>query len=452
VKSINKIIIMNFSELNLSKQLLNALEELELTSPTPIQEKVFSTVMAGKDVCAIAQTGTGKTFAYLLPLLRQFKFSKEKDPQFMIIVPTRELVTQVVEEIEKLTKYMSVVTVGVFGGVNLKPQAAAVREGLDILVGTPGRIVDLLSTGTLKPKTIKKLVIDEFDEMLNLGFRSQLKHIFDRLPEKRQNLMFSATLNHEVEQLIEDYFNDLVRIEATPVGTPLDNISQSYYEVPNFYTKINFLESLLAENRDMSKVLVFVSTKHLADLVFEAISNVFLNDVQVIHSNKAQNHRFAAVEDFHTGKCRILIATDIIARGLDVAEVTHVINFDLPNAPENYIHRIGRTGRVERKGIAISFVTEREMEYLEAIEQLMNYEIPLLTLPENLEISTKVLAEELPKVATKNIQVKLPPKEDVGPAFHEKSAKNSKVNVRRNHAAEMKKKYGRSYEKRGKNN
>jgi ATP-dependent RNA helicase RhlE len=438
---------MTFSELNLNRQLLNALEDLGLTTPTAIQEKVFSTVMSGKDVCGIAQTGTGKTFAYLLPCLRQFVFTKEKNPQFLILVPTRELVVQVLEEVQKLTKYMSVRAVGVYGGVNLRPQSAEVVAGVDLLVGTPGRIVDLLSTGVLKPKSIKKLVIDEFDEMLNLGFRAQLKNIFDRLPERRQNLMFSATLNQDVEVLIKAYFNDLERIEATPVGTPLENISQSYYDILNFSTKINFLKLLFDENPDMNKVLVFVSTKHLADLVFENLENIYGESIKVIHSNKAQNHRFGAVNDFESGKCRILVATDVIARGLDVAEVSHVINFDLPSIPESYVHRIGRTGRVEKKGVAISFVIEREKEFLVEIEKLMNYEVPRMDLPENLEISTQMLLDEIPKVYTKATEVKAPKKEGVGPAFHEKSEKNSKVNVRRSHAAEMKIKYGRSYKK-----
>lgn len=438
---------MTFSELNLNRQLLNALEDLGLDTPTAIQEKVYSVVMSGKDVCGIAQTGTGKTFAYLLPCLRQFQFSKIKNPQILIIVPTRELVVQVLEEIQKLTKYMSVVSAGVYGGVNLRPQSAEVAAGVDVLVGTPGRLVDLLATGVLKPKFIKKLVIDEFDEMLNLGFRAQLKNVFDRLPERRQNLLFSATLNQDVEVLIEAYFNDLERIEATPVGTPLENISQSYYEVLNFNTKVNLLKLLFNENPEMNKVLVFVSTKHLADLVFEQLENVFGESIKVIHSNKAQNHRFAAVDDFESGKCRILVATDVIARGLDVAEVSHVINFDLPAVPESYVHRIGRTGRVGRKGIAISFMIEREKEFLVEIEKLMNYSVPKIELPENLEITTQMLLDELPKEYTKAIEVKAPKREGAGEAFHEKSEKNSKVNVRRSHSAEMKIKYGRQYKK-----
>lgn len=438
---------MTFSELNLNKPLVNALDELGLVTPTAIQENVFSVVMSGKDVCGIAQTGTGKTYAYLLPCLRQFNFSKEKNPQILIIVPTRELVTQVVDEVKKLGKYMSLIVVGVFGGVNLKPQAAEVAKGVDVLVGTPGRLVDLLFSGVVKTKSIKKVVIDEFDEMLNLGFRTQLTNIFDKLPVKRQNLLFSATINQDVEALISTYFADLVRVEATPVGTPLENISQSYFEVPNFYTKINFLNMLLNEQAEMNKVLVFVSTKELADRVHKQLTGTFGTAIKVIHSNKSQNYRFGAVDDFQTGVCRVLIATDVIARGLDVSEVTHVINFDLPDAPQTYIHRIGRTGRIERKGIAISFVSKKEHLYLEEIEKLMNVAIPKVALPENLEISDKLLPEELPKIKNKNIETKKGIGEGVGAAFHEKSVKNSKVNVRRNHAAEMKKKYGKAYRK-----
>jgi len=440
---------MTFSKLNLNTPLLNALNDLGLQVPTAIQANVFSVVMSGKDVCGIAQTGTGKTFAYLLPCLRQYQFLKEKSPQLLIIVPTRELVQQVVEEVKKLTKYMSVLAVGVYGGVNLKPQAEEVKQGADVLVATPGRLVDLLATGVVNPNKIKKLVIDEFDEMLNLGFRAQLKNIFDRLPERRQNLLFSATLNEEVEALISTYFPNLVRVEATPVGTPLDNIAQSYYAVPNFYTKVNLLALLLAKQPDeMNKVLVFVSTKQLADLVHEQLNDLLADAVQVIHSNKTQNHRFTAVANFKAGNCRVLIATDIIARGLDVAEVSHVINFDLPAVPENYIHRIGRTGRIGREGIAISFVSEREGEQLAVIEKLMNYSIPVLPLPQHLDISEQVLLSEQPREHNTAIKVKPPARENVGAAFHQKSEKNTKVNVRRDHEAEKKKKYGKSYEKR----
>ena len=432
---------MTFDELNLNTPLLSALDDLGYRNPTTIQRKAFPVIMSGVDVCGIAQTGTGKTFAYLLPVLRQWKFSKDKDPQILIIVPTRELVAQVVEAVKELGSYMSIDVVGVYGGVNIKTQVSRVEEGVDVLVGTPGRLYDIMLTGSLKLKTIKRVVIDEVDEMLNLGFRTQLKNILDLLPPKRQNLMFSATITDDVEALMDIYFNDPVRIEAAPTGTPLENIIQIAYEVPNFYTKVNLLELLLTEDKDMTKVLVFAATKKLADELYEQLAQKFPDKVGVIHSNKEQNHRFNTVKQFQEGNYRFIIATDIIARGLDIAEVTHVINFDTPEVPENYIHRIGRTGRADKKGIAITFITERETENKERIEALMNYVIPKKALPENLVISDVLTEDEIPKVFMKIIKLKAP--EQAGPAFHEKSAKNQKVNFLVKKKERMMKKYGK---------
>jgi len=432
---------MTFDELNLNTPLLSALDDLGYRNPTTIQRKAFPVIMSGVDVCGIAQTGTGKTFAYLLPVLRQWKFSKDKDPQILIIVPTRELVAQVVEAVKELGSYMSIDVVGVYGGVNIKTQVSRVEEGVDVLVGTPGRLYDIMLTGSLKLKTIKRVVIDEVDEMLNLGFRTQLKNILDLLPPKRQNLMFSATITDDVEALMDIYFNDPVRIEAAPTGTPLENIIQIAYEVPNFYTKVNLLELLLTEDKDMTKVLVFAATKKLADELYEQLAQKFPDKVGVIHSNKEQNHRFNTVKQFQEGNYRFIIATDIIARGLDIAEVTHVINFDTPEVPENYIHRIGRTGRADKKGIAITFITERETENKERIEALMNYVIPKKALPENLVISDVLTEDEIPKVFMKIIKLKAP--EQAGPAFHEKSAKNQKVNFLVKKKDRMMKKYGK---------
>lgn len=441
---------MTFDELNLNKPLLNALSDLGYITPTHIQEHVFSVVMSGRDVCGLAQTGTGKTLAYLLPCLRQLQFSKEKLPQLLIIVPTRELVVQVLETVNQLAKYLNLTAVGVYGGVNMKPQVAQVLQGMDILVATPGRLVDLLTSGVLKAKAVKKLVIDEVDEMLNLGFRTQLKIILDLLPPKRQNLLFSATLTTDVEKLIETFFNSPIRVEAAPVGTPLENIAQTMYPVPNFHTKVNLLERLLRKDSTMTKVLVFVATKQLADQVHEQLDDDFSEQTGVIHSNKAQNLRFEAVDRFKSGVYRVLIATDVIARGLDVAEVSHVINFDLPEVPENYIHRIGRTGRAEVDGIAIAFITPADAEKQAAIETLMNYKIPVLPLPENLAISDVLTENEKPNVYMKIPDIKTPRREDVGPAFHEKIDKNKKVNVRRDHAAEKMLKYGRPIKRSGK--
>ncbi len=434
---------MTFDDLNLNTALLSALDDLGYTTPTTIQERVFPVVMSGRDVCGIAQTGTGKTFAYLLPCLRQWKFSKDKSPQILIVVPTRELVAQVVEAVKKLTPYMSLVVTGVYGGVNINTQKLEIEKGVDVLVATPGRLYDLAMTGAFKTKTIKRLVIDEMDEMLNLGFRTQIKNILDLLPAKRQNLLFSATITEEIETLIGTYFNDPMRVEAAPTGTPLENILQTGYEVPNFNTKVNLLELLLTEDKSMTKVLVFAATKQLADDLYEKLEPLFPGTAGVIHSNKEQNHRFNTVKQFKEGAYRFIIATDIVARGIDVSGVTHVINLDVPAVPENYIHRIGRTGRYDKKGIAITFITAKEKPLQTAIETLMKKEIPITPLPANLVMSDVLTEEEKPKVYMKIIQVKQPKKEEVGPAFHEKSAKNSKVNFIVRKKDRMMAKYGK---------
>lgn len=441
---------MNFTDLNLNTPLIRAIEDLGFKEPTTIQHRVFPIVMSGRDVCGIAQTGTGKTFAYLMPCLRLWKFDKNKDPQILIIVPTRELVVQVAESVKKLTKYMNVVTVGVYGGANINTQQLEVEKGVDVLVATPGRLYDLLLNGAFKTKTIKRLVIDEMDEMLNLGFRTQITNILSLLPGKRQNLLFSATITDEVEKLMNDYFTEPERVEAAPTGSPVENIIQTAYHVPNFNTKVNLLELLLSSDETMTKVLIFVSTKSLADQLYEKLSEQFPEIVGVIHSNKEQNYRFNTVKQFKAGVFKYIIATDVMARGIDVAEVTHVINFDTPEVPENYIHRIGRTGRADKKGIAITFITEKEQKYQASIEALMRQPIPMLSLPENLEISTVLIDDELPKVHMKTIQIKRPKIDAGGGAFHEKSAKNSKVNVRKSHKDAMMKKYGKPKKRGGK--
>ncbi|MDB5273331.1 MAG: box helicase domain protein [Chitinophagaceae bacterium] len=440
---------MTFDQLNLNSALLNALDDLGYKHPTTIQEKSFSVMMSGKDVVGIAQTGTGKTLAYLLPCLRQWKFAKDGLPQILILVPTRELVVQVEEEVKKLTRYMEVRVGGVYGGTKIDTQKELVNNGLDVLVATPGRLLDLALTGVLKLRNVKRLIIDEVDEMLNLGFRPQLTRVIDLLPVKRQNLMFSATITEEVEEFIKDYFDDPIKIEAAPTGTPLENITQIGYRVPNFNTKVNLLQLFLAEEPEMKKVLVFTSTKALADLLFDKLEKNFAGKLGVIHSNKEQNHRFHSVHQFENGTYRILIATDIVARGLDISSVTHVINFDTPKVPENYIHRIGRTGRADKKGEARTFITEHDFENVERIEELMKFSIELALLPEHLVISEVLLDEEQPKVKMRNVLVKTPKKEESGPAFHEKKDKNKKVNnkIRRGEAHKLK--YGKPKSARG---
>jgi ATP-dependent RNA helicase RhlE len=434
---------MTFKDLNLSTPLLNALDDLGYQTPTTIQGKIFSVIMSGRDVCGIAQTGTGKTMAYLLPCLRLWKFSKDKNPQILIMVPTRELVKQVTDEITKLTSYMNVVTVGVFGGVNMRPQMMEVENGCDIVVATPGRLLDLILEGSLKTKSIKRLVIDEVDELFNLGFRTQVNNILDRMPERRQNLLFSATITGEVERLMQDYFNNPEKVEAAPAGTPLSNIDQTLYEVPNFYTKVNLLDLLLKEDESMSKVMIFVATKKLADDLYEEISLKFPDQAGVIHSNKAQNNRFNTIRNFRDGVYRFIIATDVVARGIDISEVSHVINFDVPEEREAYIHRIGRTGRADRKGISITFMTEREHPLMEDVEDLMKYKVPVTELPAHLEISDILTDDEKPKVRMRETLIVLPKPEESGGAFHQKLPKNMKVNVKVSHKEKMRLKYGK---------
>jgi ATP-dependent RNA helicase RhlE len=418
-----------FKDLNLSKQLLNALTDIGFDSPTPIQEKAFPVIMSGKDVVGIAQTGTGKTFSYLLPILRQITFSEQRHPRVLIVVPTRELVMQVVGEIEKLSKYMNVRFTGVYGGGNINIQKQKVYDGLDILVATPGRLIDLTLSRTLQFNGIQKLVIDEVDEMLNLGFRAQLIKILDILPEKRQNLMFSATLNEDVEMMIENYFTKPVYVELITRGTPLEKIIQHAYHVPNFYTKVNLLENLLQTDTEFKKVLVFVKNKKIADEIFKSLETEFASEIGVIHSNKTQPQRFNAVKQFDEGTHKLLVATDVIARGLDLKDVTHVLNFDMPlKDPNSYIHRIGRTGRADKTGISVSFITKTDLEIQKAIETLMNKKMTVLEIPESVEISINLTQEEKPVTRDKNLNKNKKLVKPTG-AFHEKSDKNKKVNL-----------------------
>ncbi|CAH8283153.1 ATP-dependent RNA helicase RhlE [Mariniflexile fucanivorans] len=417
---------MTFEDLNLNTPLYNALNDLGFTTPTPIQAEAFNVVNSGADIVGIAQTGTGKTFAYMLPILKNLKFSTQEMPRVLVLVPTRELVVQVVDEIEKLAKYMNTRVLGVYGGTNINTQKQAIAEGVDILVSTPGRLYDLALSRVLQLKSIQKLVIDEVDVMLDLGFRHQLINIFDLLPEKRQNIMFSATMTEDVDGLINDFFKAPERVSIAVSGTPLENITQTRYNVPNFYTKTNLLKHLLNDVETFNKVLVFVSNKKMADRLFDTLDAVYHDELCVIHSNKTQNYRLRSIEQFRNGDKRILVATDVMARGLDIDNISHVINFDTPNYPENYMHRIGRTGRAERMGDAILFSTEKEQESVESIEKLMQVQVTLLDIPEAVEISTELIEEERPQIKERNNPVKRD--ENIGAAFHEKSEKNSQEN------------------------
>lgn len=416
-----------FEQFNLPKSLQKAIDDLGFISPTPIQERSFSVIASGRDMMGIAQTGTGKTFAYLLPLLKLYKFTPTHTPKIVILVPTRELVVQVVEEVEKLTKYMSVRTLGIYGGVNINTQKTSVYQGIDVLVGTPGRVMDLALDNVLRFDETQKLVIDEFDEMLNLGFRVQLTSILAMMRPKRQNILFSATMTDEVDAVLEDYFDFPEEVSLAPSGTPLDKIKQVKYSVPNFNTKINLLKHLLSTDETMSRILVFVNNKRFVDMIYDRIEEDFGDQFGVIHSNKSQNYRLTTMQDFQRGDLRGIITTDVMARGLDISDITHVLNFDVAEIPEQYIHRIGRTGRADKEGTAISFVGQKEEEAFIECEMLMDKEVDLLPIPEGVEISTVLIESEKVKQPVKLLMKKV--KKDGGSAFHEKSDKNKKVNL-----------------------
>lgn len=417
-----------FEDFDLPKSLQKAVEELGFTSPTPIQDKAFPVILSGRDMMGIAQTGTGKTFAYLLPILKQWKFQKTDSPRVVILVPTRELVVQVVEEVQKLTTYMSVRTLGIYGGVNINTQRKDLALGVDVLVGTPGRTMDLALDGVLRFDALQKLVIDEFDEILNLGFRVQLTSILSMMRSKRQNILFSATMTEDVDALLDEFFEFPEEVSLAPSGTPLEKIKQEAYHVTNFLTKINLLKHILETDSTTDRVLLFVNNKRIVEVAFEALEEAFPGQFGVIHSNKSQNYRLQTMASFQNGDLRGLITTDVMARGLDISDITHVFNLQFPEVPEQYIHRIGRTGRADKEGVAISFVAAYEEDHQIAVEELMNQEIALVAFPEEVEIAERKLEFEKDKRKFKTVGKKINV-EEKGAAFHEKKDKNKKVNL-----------------------
>ncbi len=431
---------MAFRDLNISKQILMALEEAGFEQPTPIQEQAFPVIRSGKDMIGIAQTGTGKTLAYLIPLLMKLHYAQGSYPRALIIVPTRELVVQVCESVELLTEFMDLRCVGIYGGTNIRTQQAAVYEGTDVLVATPGRFMDIYMNGIIRTSQVKTVVVDEADRLMDLGFMPQLRSILEVIPEKHQTLLFSATFSATIDEMAREFLAPApVRVETVAPATPVEHVSQLSYEVPNIATKINLLKLLLEDKDVFCRVMVFTETKKNADRIVEKLGDYWKGELSVLHSNKVQNSRLNALKAFKEGRTRILVASDVAARGIDVQEVSHVINFDIPSIPEEYVHRIGRTARAGREGTAISFVSGKEEPRFEAIEMLISQQIVRAELPEHLEISDLLMDEE--KVQTANI-VYQRGRPQGGGAFHAKSAKNSKTpqKVRMNRTKEGRRK------------
>jgi ATP-dependent RNA helicase RhlE len=378
---------LNFEELKLNRQLLNAIEEAGYTEPTEIQSKAIPQILAGHDIIGVAQTGTGKTAAYALPILMKIKYAQGHNPRAVIFGPTRELVMQIEIAMKQLAKYTDLRIVALYGGIGPKLQKEHLQKGVDIIVATPGRFLDLYLEEEIVLKEVKTMVLDEADKMMDMGFMPQLRKMLEVIPRKRQNLLFSATMSERVERLTEEFLEYPMKIEVTPQATPATLISQKLYKVPNFKTKIHLLEYLIRKDESVTRAIIFVRTKKSADDIYKFIIRKTTNTCRIIHANKDQNSRINAMDDFKDGTIKILVATDVAARGIDVHEVSHVINFDVPIIYDDYIHRIGRTGRANHTGVAITFATEAEMYHIEKIEKIIRMQIPVEELPAAVEIT-----------------------------------------------------------------
>jgi ATP-dependent RNA helicase RhlE len=408
-----------FEQFKLNRQLLDAVKEAGFSVPTDIQQKAIPVILGGQEVIGIAQTGTGKTAAYLLPVLMKVKYAQGTDPRAVILVPTKELTLQIGEHAAQLAKHTDLRLLSLYGGVGIKLQIEAIKKGVDILITTPGRFMELYLQKELTTKLIKTLVIDEADRMMDMGFLNQIRKIIDVLPRKRQNLLFSATFSEKVEKLSADFLEFPVKIEITPQSTPARQVEQVQYHVPNLKTKINFVEYLLQDREEFNRVMIFTRTKSNADAVSKYIERKQLGPVRVVHSNKSQNTRINAVNEFKEGGLRVLVTTDVTARGIDVTKVSHVINFDVPILYEDYVHRIGRTGRAFQEGKAITLVTKAEEYHIEKIEKLIREKITEKTLPAEIEIA-KTSFEEKQEMARDIDQRKRRDDPDFKGAFHEK--------------------------------
>ncbi|GAB4125133.1 MAG: DEAD/DEAH box helicase [Raineya sp.] len=416
----------SFEKFKLNRQLLNAIADLGYQQATEIQEKAIPLILAGHDLLGIAQTGTGKTAAYALPLLMKIKYAQGENPRALVLAPTRELCLQIQENISQLGKYTDLRILAVFGGKGIKAQLNEVKKGVDILVATPGRFMDIYLTGEMPTKQIQTLVLDEADKMMDMGFMPQIRKILEVIPsKKRQNLLFSATMPEKVLKLSEEFLEFPMRVEVTPQATTAETIEQILYKVPNLKTKIEFLSHLLSQE-ELSKVIVFTKTKSNANSIYKYISRKFGEEnVRVIHANKDQNARLNALEAFKNENLRILVATDVAARGIDVSQVSHVINFDVPILYEEYVHRIGRTGRAQNKGVAITFANEAEMYHIEKIEQIIRMPIPSGEIPQEVNIYNTSF-EEKQAIAREIDAQKRKENPEFKGAFHEKKRKPKK--------------------------
>lgn len=362
---------MSFKSLGLSDALLRAVSEKGYTTPSPIQQKAIPVILQGKDVLASAQTGTGKTAGFTLPMIDKLINNPRQGRRkirALVLTPTRELAAQIYDNVIEYSKYVDLKSMVIFGGVNQNPQVRTLRQGVDILVATPGRLLDLENQGMLRLSDVEFLVLDEADRMLDMGFIHDIKKVLKMVPVKRQNLLFSATFNKDIKKFASSILNNPVMVEATPENTTAEKVDQKTYRVDKS-RKTEMLIKFIKEG-NWDQVLVFTRTKHGANRLSQKLDKAGISSA-AIHGNKTQNARVKALAGFKSGRTRVLVATDIAARGLDIPLLPYVINYELPNVPEDYVHRIGRTGRAGASGQAISLVGVDEVEYVRGIEKLL---------------------------------------------------------------------------------
>ena len=409
---------LGFEAFKLNRQLLDAVTAAGYTQPTPIQEKAIPLALAGHDVLGIAQTGTGKTAAYVLPVLMKVKYAQGVHPKALILAPTRELVMQIEEVTRQLAQNTDLRILSLYGGLGPKPQIDAIAAGVDIIISTPGRFLDLYKKSLIYTKEIKTMVLDEADKMMDMGFMPQIRSILEVIPVKRQNLLFSATFGGRIERLAAEFLEFPERVEVTPQATTAETIAQVQYLVPNIKTKINLLGHLL-QNEEVKRAIIFTRSRKNAEEVFHFLDKRNFGEIRVIHANKGQNTRINSMEDFKGGEVRVLVATDVASRGLDVTMVSHVFNFDVPLIYEDYVHRIGRTGRAENEGKAITFVNPAETYHFEKIETIIRMKVDVAEIPVEVDVPATPFDEkqgydrELDKLRQRD-------NPDYKGAFHEK--------------------------------
>ena len=415
---------ITFEDFNFNRQILNAVADAGYTIPTPIQQKAIPPILNGQDVMGIAQTGTGKTAAYVLPIIMRLKYAQGENARALIISPTRELAMQIEENIKTFATNTDLRVVVLYGGLGPKTQIENLNKGVDILVATPGRFMDLYLAGHIVTKTLQVLVLDEADKMMDMGFMPQINRILEVVPVKRQNLLFSATMSAKIHELSNNFLEFPTIIEVTPQATPAQTVVQQLYFVPNVKTKINLLKKLLDIEGDIKKLMIFCKTRLAAEDVFKFLLRKFgENNVKVLHANKGQNTRINAINAFKNDEVKILVATDVASRGIDVSDVSHVINFDVPVVIEDYVHRIGRTGRAYQSGVAITFCNPAEVYYLRKIEKLIRQTIPISHIPDDVFIEDTGYEEKQEQAKEVDLQ-KRKDDPDFKGAFHDKKTMN----------------------------